>query len=265
MTDEGGVRGVKAPGGSTPGGGGFAGAVAAEWTKLWTVRAASVCLVAGALLMGVFTFYYGAIARINDHPVQPVGNAPVAAAVLVQFVVVVLAMTTVTSEYATAAVRATLLWVPVRHRVELAKAVVTAGVAGAAGVLFGGLGTAVAWASFGGRATFDTGRMLGQVVLLGCYLGLVAALTVGVSFALRTPAAVLTVLFLLLYGVPTVLVGLGGETLRAVGDHLPHGAGTHAMLGDDAPYPRVVGFLIVAGWAAAGHLVGREVLRRRDA
>ncbi|WP_405793465.1 MFS transporter [Streptomyces sp. NBC_01506] len=40
---------------------------------------------------------------------------------LVQFVVVVLAMTTVTGEYATTSVRATLLWVPVRHRVEPAK------------------------------------------------------------------------------------------------------------------------------------------------
>ncbi|TXL89220.1 ABC transporter permease [Streptomyces sp. IB2014 016-6] len=260
MRDEGGMAG-----GSTPGGGGFAGAVSAEWTKLWTVRAACVCLVAGALLMGVFTFYYGAIARINDHPVQPVGNAPVTAAVLVQFVVVVLAMTTVTSEYATTGVRATLLWVPVRHRVELAKAVVTAAVAFVAGVLFGVLGTAVAWASFEGRATFDAAGVLGQVLLLGCYLALVAALTVGVSFALRAPGAVLTVLFLLLYGVPTVLVGLGGDVLRAVNDHLPHGAATHAMLADDAPYPRLVGFLIVAGWAAAGHLIGREVLRRRDA
>ncbi|MFD6992420.1 ABC transporter permease [Streptomyces sp. NPDC059943] len=247
------------------GGGGFAGAVASEWTKLWTVRAAYLCLVAGALLMGVFTFYYGAIARINDHPVQPVGNAPVAAAVLVQFVVVVLAMTTVTSEYATGGVRATLLWVPVRHRVELAKGVVTAAVAFVAGVLFGVLGTAVAWASFEGRATFDATTVLGQVLLLGGYLALVAVLTVGVSFALRAPAGVLTVLFLLLYGVPTVLTGLGGKVLRAVNDHLPHGAGTHAMLADDAPYPRMAGFLIVAGWAAVGHLIGRQVLRRRDA
>ncbi|MFC8824555.1 ABC transporter permease [Streptomyces sp. NPDC057137] len=245
--------------------GGLAGAVAAEWTKLWTVRTAYVCLVAGAVLMGVFTFYYGAIARINDHPVQPVGNAPVAAATLVQFVVVVLAMTAVTSEYATTSVRATLLWVPVRHRVQLAKALVTAVVAVAAGVLLGVLGTAVAWASFEGRATFDRTTVVGQVLLLGCYLALVAVLTAGVSFALRAPAGVLTVLFLLLYGVPTMLVGLGGEVLLTVNDYLPHSAGTHAMLADEAPYPPPVGFLIVAAWAAVGHLTGRQVLRRRDA
>ncbi|WP_405610001.1 ABC transporter permease [Streptomyces sp. NBC_01508] len=244
--------------------GGFVGAVAAEWTKLWTVRGAYLCLVASVLLMGVFTFYYGAIARINDHAVQPVGNAPVAATVLVQFVVVVLAMTTVTSEYATTGVRATLLWVPVRHRVQLAKAVVTGVVTFVAGVLLGVLGTAVAWASFDGYATFDAGSALGQVLLLGAYLALVAVLTVGVSFALRAPAGVLTVLFLLLYGVPTMLVGLGGNTLLTVNDYLPHGAGTHAILADDAPYPAPVGFLIVTGWAAVGHLTGRQVLRRRD-
>lgn len=245
--------------------GGPVGAVAAEWTKLWTVRAAPVCLAAGGLLMGVFTFYYGAIAAINDHPVQPVGNAPVTAAVLTQFVVVVLAMTTVTSEYATSSVRATLLWVPVRHRVQLAKALVTAVVAGAAGVLLGVLGTAVAWVSFDGRATFDAATVAGHVLLLGVYLALVSVLTVGVSFALRAPAGVLTVLFLLLYGVPTVLVGLGGEALLTMNDYLPHSAGTHGMLADEAPYPRPVGFLIVAGWAAVAHLMGRQVLRRRDA
>lgn len=245
--------------------GGLAGAVAAEWTKLWTVRAASVCLVSGAVLMGVFTFYFGAIARLNGHPVQPVGNAPVSAATLVQFVVVVLAMTTVTSEYATGGVRSTLLWVPVRHRVQLAKALVTAVVAAVAGVLLGVLGTAVAWASFEGRATFDLTTVLGQVLSLGCYLALVAVLTAGVSFALRAPAGVLTVLFLLLYGVPAMLVGLGGEVPLTVNDYLPHSAGTHAMVADGAPYPRAVGFLIVAGWAAAGHLIGRRVLRGRDA
>ncbi|MET9551666.1 ABC transporter permease [Streptomyces sp. NPDC006645] len=245
--------------------GGPGGAVAAEWTKLWTVRAAPVCLIAGVLLMGVFTFYYGAIAAINDHPVQPVGNAPVTASVLVQFAVAVLAMTAVTGEYATSSVHATLLWVPVRHHVQLAKALVAAVVTGAAGVLLGVLGTAVAWASFDGRATFDAATVAGQVLSLGGYLALVSVLTVGVSFALRAPAGVLTVLFLLLYGVPTMLVGLGGEVLLTVNDYLPHGAGTHAMLADEAPYPSPVGFLIVAGWAAVAHLTGRQVLRRRDA
>ncbi|WP_189106630.1 ABC transporter permease [Streptomyces camponoticapitis] len=248
-----------------PEGGGLPGAVAAEWTKLWTVRAAYLCLVAGVALMGVFTFYYGSIARINGHPVQPVGNAPVAAAVLVQFAVGVLAMTSVTAEYATTSVRATLLWVPVRHRVQLAKALVTGAVAFLAGVLLGVLGTVVAWVSFEGRATFDGATVGGQVLLLGVYLGLVAVLTVGMSFALRAPAGVLTVLFLLLYGVPTLLEGLGGEVLLTVNDHLPLAAGTHSMLGDEAPYPRPVGLLIVTGWAAVAHLAGREVLRRRDA
>lgn len=245
--------------------GGFPGAVAAEWTKLWTVRAAYACLVAAVALMGVFTFYYGAIARINEHPVQAVGNAPVTASVVVQFAAVLPAMTAVTGEYATTSVRASLLWVPVRDRVQLAKALVTGVVAAVAGVLCGVLGTVVAWASFGGRSTFDAATVTGQVLLLGGYLGLCAVLTAGVSFALRAPAGVLTVLFLLLYGVPTVLQGLGGEALLTVNDYLPHGAGTHAMLGDEAPYPRPVGLLVVAGWAALGHLIGREVLRRRDA
>src|SRR5690606_28686835 len=50
--------------------GGFAGAIASEWTKLWSVRAAYLCLLAGLAITGVFTYYYASIARINEHPME---------------------------------------------------------------------------------------------------------------------------------------------------------------------------------------------------
>ncbi|MGW2325783.1 ABC transporter permease [Streptomyces sp. NPDC001700] len=247
-------------------GGGQAGAVAAEWVKLWSVRSPYVCLVAGAAITVVFTFYYGSIARINDKPPQPVGNAPVTSLLLVQFAVVVLAMTAVTSEYATSSVRTSLLWVPVRHRVQLAKALVCAAVAFAAGVLLGVLGMGVAWVPFRGHATFEVTKAVCQLLAMGVYCALIAALAVGVSFALRASAGALTVLFVLISAVPSMLTGLGGDVLLAINDYLPQTAGTYLMRGDGgAPYPTAVAAVIVASWTVAAHLLGLLVLRRNDA
>lgn len=254
----------RTPGGRAPGG--LAGAVAAEWTKLWSVRAAGLCLLAGLAITGVFTFYYASIARINDHPVQPAGNAAAASVVVSQFAVVVLATVAVTSEYATGSVRAALLWVPRRHRVQAAKALVAAAVAFLGGAGYAVVGTAVAWRAFGGRASFELGTSLAQILAVGLYQALVAVLTVGVALATRHAAGALSVLALLLWGLPSVLLGLGNDTLTAVNDRLPHGAGDHLMrVGADAPYPSVTAVLIVTAWAAAAHLTGLYVLRRRDA
>lgn len=246
-------------------GGGLRGAIAAEWGKLWTTRTPYVCLAVGVGLMAVFAFYYGSIARINDEPVQAVGEAPISSIILLQFIVVVLAMTTVTSEYATGSIRPSLQWVPVRHRVQLAKAVVTGAVAFVGGVLLGALGMAVAWVPFRGHASFEMAEAAGQLLSIGVYLALVAVLSVGVAFGCRSAVGALASLFFLLAGLPFVLLGPGSEVLRKINDALPQSAGDHFMAGDSDPYPSLVGLLIVLSWAVAAHLIGLAVLRRRDA
>ncbi|MEU6981278.1 ABC transporter permease [Streptomyces sp. NPDC046371] len=246
--------------------GGFAGAVACEWTKLWSVRASSLCLLAGLVVTAVFTFYYASISRINEHPVQPAGNAVAASVVVTQFAVVVLAAVAVTSEYSTGTMRSSLLWVPRRHRVQAAKALVAGAVASLAGAVYTVVGTAVAWPAFEGRASFDAGTAVGQILAIGGYQALVAVLTVGVAFAARHPAGVLSVLAGLLWALPSVLLGLGSDALAAVNDALPYGAGSHLMRsGGDAPYSSATALLIVAAWTAVAHITGRYVLRRRDA
>ncbi|MFD7068681.1 ABC transporter permease [Streptomyces sp. NPDC059913] len=248
------------------GGGGFTGAFAAEWTKLWSLRTPYVCLVTGLVVTAVFTFYYGSIARINDKPVQPVGNAPVSSVALTQFVLVVLAVTVVTSEYMTGSVRNSLLWVPVRHRVQGAKALLSAVVGFVAGIVFGALGTAVAWGPFRGHAEFEVSEVASRILAMGVYCALIGVLAVGVSFAARAAAGAVAVLFVLITALPAMLVGLGGPTLLAVNDYLPQTAGGYFMLGDgNAPYPAPVGLLVLLGWTAAAQLAGACVLRHRDA
>ncbi|MFF8745475.1 ABC transporter permease [Streptomyces californicus] len=245
---------------------GFAGAVASEWTKLWSVRAPYLCLLGGLAVTAVFTFYYASIARINAHPVEPVGNAAASSAVLTQFAVVVLATVAVTSEYANGSVRASLLWVPRRHRVLAAKALVAAVVAFGAGLGYAVVGAAVAWGAFGGRASFDAGTEAGQILGVGLYLAFVAVTTTGVAFATRHPAGALSILIALLWALPSVLLGLGGPELAAVNDYLPHGAGDRFLrAGVETPYGAGTAVALVAAWAAAAHLAGLYVLRRRDA
>ncbi|MFD3871841.1 ABC transporter permease [Streptomyces sp. NPDC058623] len=214
----------------------------------------------------MFTYYYAAIARINGNAVQPVGNAPAASTVLAQFAVVILATISVTSEYSTGSVRASLLWVPRRHRVHVAKAVVVGGVAFIAGIGFAIVGMVVAWGGFGGRASFEAGTTLTQILAIGGYQALIALLTVGVAFVTRHAAGALSILTTLLWALPSMLLGLGGPTLAAINDHLPHGAADHFMfIGTEAPHSAVTSVLIVVAWAAAAHLIGLYVLRRRDA
>ncbi|MFB8139936.1 ABC transporter permease [Streptomyces parvus] len=247
-------------------GGGFVGAFASEWTKLWSIRTPYICLAAGLVVTVIFCYYYGAIARINDKPIQPVGNASVSSIILTQFALVVLAMTMVTSEYSTSSVRTSLLWVPVRHRVQLAKALLSGLVGFVTGAAFAVLGVATAWAPFRGHASFDLSKVIYQVLAMGVYSALICVMTVGVAFALRTAAGAVAVIFFVVSALPSMLVGLGGPVLMAINDYMPQTVGGYFMLGNGkAPFPDAVSLLILVVWAVAAHIAGVYVLRRRDA
>ncbi|MFF3432534.1 ABC transporter permease [Streptomyces sp. NPDC002602] len=247
-------------------GGGFVGAFTSEWTKLWTIRTPYVCLLVGLIVTAIFTFYYGSIARINDKPIQPVGNASVSSVILTQFALVILAMTMVTSEYSTSSVRTSLLWVPVRPRVQLAKALLSALVGFVTAVGWAVLGIALAWGPFQGHASFELSKVAYQTVAMGVYSALICVMTVGVSFALRTAAGAVAVIFFVVSALPSMLVGLGGPVLLAINEYMPQTVGGYFMLGDGkAPFPDAVSLLILLVWAVVAHVAGLFVLRRRDA
>jgi hypothetical protein len=246
---------------------GLSHAVLSEWTKLWTVRSTWFCLLASIVLMGIYAFYYGRLAAIAHDPVQPVGNAPKSAMVLVQFAIVVLAMQVVTSEYSTSSIRSTLLWVPVRARLLAAKSVLIGGVAFVAGVVLGVEGVLVAWPSFSFSeyATFQPGQVLADVLLSGVYAALVSIFTIGIAFALRSAAGVLATVFMILAALPGTLLASGSAIMISIYHYLPTSAGGHFMKGEHDPYGPVAGFFIVVGWALLSCLIGYTVLRKRDA
>jgi ABC-2 type transport system permease protein len=254
-------------------GGGLAGAIASEWTKLWSVRTTWWSLLASGLLMaataGQLAIYAGN-ANTNADPTDDTGVVTVGSVVLgsvelTQFAVLAVALLSITAEYATGTIRSTLQWTPSRTRLLLAKATVVGGVTFVLGLLLGVVGVVVARPVLGEWGTAPIGETVGDIVAMATCLTLLGVLTLGLGAALRSAVLTLTVLFLTLTIVPLSLQEPDITLLNRIADGFPGVAGGHFMHGDSDPYPALVGLLLLAGWAVAALLAGRTVLHRRDA
>jgi ABC-2 type transport system permease protein len=254
-------------------GGGLGGAIAAEWTKLWSVRSIWWSLLAGVVLMVATSAQlaiYTANSNTNADPsdnegVVTVGTTAIRALELAQFALVALAMLAITSEYSTGTIRATLQWVPRRGRLLLAKTAVVGSVIFVAGALLGILGAFVARPVLGRWASFPASGTLGDALAIGLYLALIGAFTLGVGAALRSAVATLITVFMILTVVPALLRASSITVIARVADGLPGVAGEHFTLRDTAPYPAGVGLAVLAAWVVAALVAGLLVLRRRDA
>ncbi|MGW3963195.1 ABC transporter permease [Amycolatopsis sp. NPDC005003] len=254
-------------------GGGLPGAVAAEWTKFWSVRATWWSLVgATALMLG-----YSALSAIaqryeDDHPLGAHTIAIGGGFYLAQFALIAMATLSVTSEYASGGIRSTLLWTPVRGRVVLAKAAVLLPVLFAHGVLLSCAGTALASAVMNGHGLPTTFSAATTAALgMGGYFALLGLLCTGFGWALRSAAGTLVSVIVLLVPVPLIVASLGLPELTS---YFPAIAGINAMVEagqpnpvtmSPAPYAPWVGLVICAAWTTAALLTGAAVLRRRDA
>lgn len=248
---------------------GLRGAVAAEWTKLWSIRSTWWCLVVALVVTGVqagafgVSFVNGAVPGYGALlPVGETAREAVRASVLVLLAVPVL---TATAEYATGSIAATLLWVPRRGRVVLAKATVVAAVSGAAGVVLGLFGVLAGWLALGPEGLVEVPVLVVDVLAVGGYVALLSALALGVGLAVRSAVGTLTVVFLLLFVLPAVVPALGLRVMTRAADYLPGSAGGYLLDRVADPYPAAVAVAVLAGWAVAALLAGAWVLHHRDA
>jgi ABC-2 type transport system permease protein len=256
-----------------PAGGPFTGAVAAEWTKLWSVRSTWWTLLAGVLVMAATAgqlAIYAVNANTDDDPtnnpgVGTVGGIVIGSLDLTQYAVLALGLLAVTSEYATGTIRTTLRCTPSRGRMLLAKAVVVAVVTFLFGLLLGGVGALVAGPVLGRWGRAPVAGTLGDVLATAAYLALVGVLALGLAAALRGAVLTLTVLLAVLMIVPLSLQEPRITVLTRIADAFPGVAGAHFLAGDSEPYPAAVGLLLLAGWTIAALALGRAALRRRDA
>jgi ABC-2 type transport system permease protein len=250
------------------GGGGTLGAVAAEWTKLWSVRATWWCLAGAIALMAVFAPGLGvSIANSSDNqdPDIPIAHPMVLAVNMVQFAVVALAMLAITTEYSTGSIRTTLQCVPVRGRMLFAKSAVAAPVMFVMGTLLALVGTVTTAPLLFEHADSDMGKAVPTILSTGVYIALMGVFAIGIGAAIRSAVGTLTTVFMILAGLPGALALSSSEFTKKILDYLPSTAGQHLMDGDTEPYGRMGALLVVLVWVVAAQVAGYVVLRRRDA
>ncbi|MFJ8230004.1 ABC transporter [Streptomyces sp. NPDC094448] len=251
-------------------GGGTLGAVAAEWTKLWSVRATWWCLAGSVALMAIFAPGLGvSMANSNRSDNKNVDIAiahPMVLAVnMVQFAVVALAMLAITTEYSTGSIRTTLQCVPVRGRMLFAKSAVAAPVMFVVGTLLGLVGTVTTAPLLFEYADSDLGKAIPTILFTGVYIAMMGVFAIGIGAAIRSAVGTLTTVFMILAGLPGALALSSSDFTKKILDYLPSTAGQHLMDGDAEPYGRMGALLVVIVWVAAAQVAGYVVLRRRDA
>ncbi|MBN6056779.1 ABC transporter permease, partial [Nonomuraea sp. RK-328] len=244
-------------------------AVGAEWVKLRSVRSTWWCLAGAMALMVLGAVTLGAgeatdLARAGAGEARLTASDPVvSASALVQFALVAMATLVITSEYASRGIWGTLQAVPVRGRVLAAKALVVAPVTAVAGVLSAGV--------FRVRVALPPAEVALDLLRMGVFCALVSVMTVGVGAAVRSAAGALSVVFMLLMGVPMILLMTGGPVALEASLRMPLFAGLAFMdsadniTGGPIPYPPGEGLAWLVGWTAAALAAGHTVLRRRDA
>lgn len=263
-----------------PSGGGLRGLVAAEWTKLWSVRATWWSLAGALGLMILYTVSIGfdmsqpperADEMARADLILTAGEAALGGLTGVQFVVLALGVLAVTTEYSTGSIRSTLQWDPRRSHLVLAKTLVLAPVTLVAGSVIGLVGGVLGYLTAGEYGAFDAANDLADVARIGVYCAAVTTLAVGLSLLLRSTAGVLTTLFMLLLLAPMLLQATGLDAMGTVAEYLPGSAGMQFLgaagsIGmSDLPYGRSAGLAILSVWAVAALAAGYAVLRRRDA
>jgi ABC-2 type transport system permease protein len=253
-------------------------AIRAEWTKLRTLATTGWLLIAAVALTVALSAGVIAATHVSASGGQDPTKLALTGIDLGQAVIAVLAVVTISEEYATGMIRVTLAAVPRRLVLLAAKAANLAGLALLAGLL------AVPGALLAGRhllpaagldpahgyalVSISQSRTLrpagGSVV----YLGLIALFSVGVATFIRDTAASIGVVLGLLYLPPILAQAIADPLRRHLLQIAPMSAGlaiqetTNLHSQPIAPW---AGLGVLAAWAVAALLAGGLRLRARDA
>jgi ABC-2 type transport system permease protein len=260
------VPGVRRPG--------FPDTLRAEWIKFWTVRStlwSTVTLFVLGAGLTVLVCATSAEWLASEAADESAGSFVTWGMMFAQITAIVLGTLTVTSEYGTGMVRATLAATPRRGAVLAAKGVVltaTLFVAGTVTAFAGYLGGNWFLANEGiGLALSDEG-VLRSMFGSGLYLAGLGLLAAAVGLLVRHTAAALSAVLALVFVVGNMVFLLPGAWGEWIGKLMPGNAGS----GVAAPVsfnPNLldpwVGFAVFTGEVAAVLAVAYLVFRRRDA
>lgn len=113
--------------------------------------------------------------------------------------------------------------------------------------------------------TSGFGQVAGQVFAVAVHLMLMSVLTVGLAAIVRSSAGAITVLFVPLLIVPTILPPIPLDLLANLARFLPRAAGTQFLTGEAGLCRPAAGLLFLAAWTAASPTLATVIPGRRDA
>ena len=240
----------------------FRRAVAAEWTRLWTLRSTWWSLLAAS---GLMLFIGAAAGAGHDGPgPAPIWQPAQMAIVPGQFAFLLVVLLAVTGEYATGAIRSSLQWVPRRGVLMAARALVPVAFVTAFAMVVSAATTLVAWGFVGPAAEVVPGDIAASLGRIAVVIAFGSVLTVGIALLLRSTAGTLTTLFLLMFVLVVALGNSGVGWLVTISDHLP-GRAIVAIVADEGALNVGTLATVMVAWAAAAMIAGGWSLMRRDA
>lgn len=260
----------------------FGRLVAAEWTKLRSLRSSWWVLGVGLLFLpALAASRMTSIAQVPEAVGSPglVGAVYVTSGVVLsQLAFCTLGVLAVTGEYGTGQIRSTLAAAPARVPALGAKLVVTVGAVAVASLA----GVALAWAA--GAAWFDATGMSVDLaraedarIVLGVplYLAAVTALAFGIGTIVRSSAGGITIVLGLLLVVENGLAAIPWGPVQTFVTYLPSSAGSR-LLQSEAVGSVITtssstalspwgGYGVLLVWVVVVLAVAGVLLRRRDA
>ena len=242
---------------------------AAEWSRLWTVKATWWFLAAAAAMMiGIATM---AGLDASSSPDPPVGDPAWGIAEIVlmpaQFALLSIALMAVTSDYATGGIVPTLQATPRRTVLFVARTLVAAGTATGLGVVVALLASLAGWTAARPLLRLPVDEGVDALGTVGFVLAAGTLLAVGLGFVLRSTAGTLVSVFLLLLVLPILLPQFGYDWLTDLADLLPGTSALFLLL--EEPTSRGLtdtsSMLTMLAWAGVALVLGWARLVRDDA
>lgn len=258
----------------------FRGALVSEWTKLRTLRSTYWTLLAAAVItVGYTALTSGAMAAQWDAmPEQARANMPsplffsLVGTQLGQLVIAVLGVLVISSEYRTGMIHSSLVAVPQRLRMLLAKTIVFLVVAFVASevIAFASFFVAQAFFATQGVAASLADQGVTRVVIgAGLYLTASGAFGLAVGALVRNTAGSITIAVAGLLVLPGLASQLPGEWGETVGMYMISNPGQQVMrleggvaASSVGPW---VGYGVFWAWIAAIFVAAAVLLQRRDA
>jgi ABC-2 type transport system permease protein len=255
----------------------FANVLRSEFTKLRSVRSTYWTLFAAV----IFTLGLSVIASIvvsgnyaSFSPGRQADFEPTQLSLgglnLAQIAIGVLGVLTITSEYGTGMIRATLSAVPQRRMMLAAKALVFAATALAVGLIASFVAYLVGQAILTGSAPHSSlgdPHVLLAVAGGGLYLAALGLLGLGLGAIIRASAGAISALFGLLFVPPIITALLPQSWSDTINPYLPFNAGHQifAVRHDPGSLGSWAGFGVFCIYAAVALAAGAVVIKRRDA